>query len=172
MRISSTEEYGLRCMLVLARGGPEAQSSISDIAEAEGISAPYASKLLGILRRNGLVEASRGRHGGFYLTRPADKISLLDVLTTLGGPLIDPDHCAKRTGQLVACVHGTHCSVHDVIGGLAGLVAHVLGRTSLQHVIDGNLPTMGPGSVIPLPVMNAASNGRPSKNQKKVSTGT
>ena len=140
MRVTATEEYGLRCLLVLARQGPEVQLSISEIAEAEGISVPYASKLLAMLRKAELVTAVRGRNGGFCVARPAAGISLLEVITALGGPLIDPDHCSKRTGQLDVCVHGEHCSVHDVLGGLAGIVGQFLKGTSLQNVIDGDTP--------------------------------
>ncbi len=140
MRITATEEYGLRCLLVLGRGGPKAQHSIAEIAEAEGISIPYASKLLAMLRKAGLVTAVRGRKGGFSVAREADQINLLEVITALGGPLIDPDHCSKRTGQLDVCVHGEHCSVHDILGGLAGTVGQFLKATTLQNVIDGDTP--------------------------------
>lgn len=140
MRITATEEYGLRCLLVLARKGPGVQLSIADIAEAEGISIPYASKLLAILRKTELVTTVRGRNGGFCIAREADRINLLEVITALGGPLIDPDHCSKRTGQLDVCVHGEHCSVHDILGGLAGIVGQFLKATTLQNVIDGDTP--------------------------------
>jgi Rrf2 family protein len=140
MRITATEEYGLRCLLVLARKGPQVQLSIADIAEAEGISVPYASKLLAMLRKAELVTAVRGRKGGFCIAREADQINLLEVITALGGPLIDPDHCSKRTGRLDVCVHGDRCSVHDVLGGLAGIVGQFLKGTTLQNVIDGDTP--------------------------------
>ncbi len=140
MRFSATEEYGLRCLLVLARKGPGDRLSIPDIAEMEGISVPYASKLLSKLRKAGLVTTVRGRKGGFYIARPPDEICLLEVITGLGGPLIDPDHCLKRSGRLERCVHVSHCSVHDMLGGLAGYVAGFLGSTSLADIISGTLP--------------------------------
>ena len=153
-------------MLVLARGGAEAQISISDIAEAEGISVPYASKLLAILRKAGLVEASRGRRGGFSLSRKAAEINLLEILTTLGGPLIDPDHCRKRTGQLDICVHGTHCSVHEILGGLAGHMSEILESTTLTDVISRELPDKPlPGTALP---MAAGPPARPSRNMKDI----
>ncbi len=138
MRITAVEEYGLRCLLQLARKGPQDQLSISEIAELEGLSVPYASKLLAILRRAGLVQAARGRGGGFSITRPANEINLYEVLTSLGGPLIDPNHCEKHTGQLNQCVHHENCSVHDVLGGLAGYVQEFLSSTSLADVLGGD----------------------------------
>jgi len=136
MRISATEEYGLRCLLVLARQGVHGQMSIADIAGAEGISVPYASKLLAQLRQAGLVTAVRGRKGGFRVNRDPRKINLLEVITVLGGPLLDPEHCSKRTGQLDQCIHTDKCSVHDILGSLAGQIARFLVGTSLNDLID------------------------------------
>jgi Rrf2 family protein len=134
MRISAVEEYGLRCLLALARKGQQSQLSISEIAEMEGLSVPYASKLLAILRRAGLVTAERGRGGGFSIAVDPSRINLYEVLTALGGPMIDPKHCSRFTGQKDQCVHNEKCSIHDVLGGLAGYVQTFLSRTTLQDL--------------------------------------
>ncbi|MEW6411528.1 MAG: Rrf2 family transcriptional regulator [Candidatus Zixiibacteriota bacterium] len=138
MRISALEEYGLRCLLSLAQVGPGGQLSISDIAEREGISVPYASKLLSLLRKTGLVEAVRGRSGGFSIARPASEITLFDVITALGGPLIDPDHCRKYSGHLDKCIHTGDCSVHHTLVGLSRLVSDFLGKTTLESIMNGS----------------------------------
>ncbi|MFQ5500257.1 MAG: RrF2 family transcriptional regulator [Candidatus Zixiibacteriota bacterium] len=142
MRITATEEYGLRCLLVLAHKGTDGQCSIADVAEKEGLSVPYASKLLSILRKAGLVSSVRGRTGGFAIARAADQINLLDVITALGGPLMDPDHCNRFSGQLAECVHTDDCSVHHVLGSLAGSVAGFLSSTTLQDLLDGTHKSM------------------------------
>jgi Rrf2 family protein len=113
MRITAIEEYGLRCLLALARKGPGKQLTITEIAELEGLSVPYATKLLSILRRAGLVTAERGRTGGFTITRPLEQISLYEVLVALGGPLIDPRHCQRHSGQLEQCVGRIYPGVPD-----------------------------------------------------------
>ncbi len=137
MRITAIEEYGLRCLLALARQGEGEQLSITEIAEKEGLSVPYASKLLSILRKAGIVTAVRGRTGGFTIARPADQISLFEILTTLGGPLIDPKHCQKHSGLLEECIHLNDCSVQDVLGGLTGYIQDFLNDTSLQDLAFG-----------------------------------
>ncbi len=137
MRITAVEEYGLRCLLALAQQGPGKQLSIPDIAEREGLSVPYVSKLLAILRKAGLVTAERGRSGGFSIPRPLDQISVYEVLEVLGGPLIDPAHCQKHSGQLDQCIHLENCSVHDVLGSLAGYVREFLSRMTLQDLAQG-----------------------------------
>jgi len=141
MRITAVEEYGLRCLLALASKGAGEQLSITEIAEAEGLSVPYASKLLSLLRKAGLVSAVRGRSGGFMITRPLEEITLYEVLTSLGGPLIDPEHCAKHSGQRDQCIHFNNCSVHDVLGGLAGYVQAFLTRTTLADLAAGQADT-------------------------------
>lgn len=136
MRITALDEYGLRCLLALARQGVDQQLTIPEISEMEGLSIPYTSKLLSILRKKGLILSVRGRGGGFCIARPPEEINLLEVLTALGGPLIDPDHCTKYTGQLEVCVHIPNCSIHYVLGGLAGYLGEFLSRTTLHDIIN------------------------------------
>lgn len=138
MRISALEEYGLRCLLTLAQEGKEGQLSISDISAKEGLSIPYTSKLLSILRKSGLVTAVRGRSGGFCIAREPKEIDLLEVITALGGPLIDPNHCDKYSGQLDKCIHTDNCSVHYALAGLSRIVGEFLSDKSLEDIINGN----------------------------------
>jgi Rrf2 family protein len=145
MRISAAEEYGLRCLLTLARAGVDNQMSISEIAECEGLSVPYASKLMSQLRKADLVIAARGRTGGFCIARDPKDIDLHEIITAIGGPMIEPDHCRRFSGHMEECVHMDNCSVHEILGGLAGYVRQFLSRTSLQDLIsrersDNNRP--------------------------------
>ena len=163
------EEYGLRCMVALARKGTDGQLSISEIARLEGLSTPYASKLLSSLRKIGLVESVRGRKGGFCISREPDKIRLHDVITGLGGPLIDPEHCQRFSGQLDECVHHDNCNVHYLLGGLAGYIADFLTRTTLRDLIDDAGPHP-PGSCAPaerfdVAALNASLDGKTDKQR-------
>lgn len=163
------EEYGLRCMVALARKGTAGQLSISEIAQLEGLSIPYASKLLSSLRKIGLVESVRGRKGGFCISREPGKISLLDVLVGLGGPLIDPEHCQRFSGQLDECIHYDNCNVHYLLGGLAGYIADFLTHATLQDLIDDSGPHP-PGSCAPatrfdVSMLNASLDGKTDKQR-------
>jgi Rrf2 family protein len=142
MRITAVEEYGLRCLMALASKGPGEQLSIAEIAEMEGLSVPYVSKLLSILRKAGLVSAERGRSGGFMITRPLKEITLYEVMTSLGGPLIDPEHCQRHSGLREECIHINKCSVHDILGGLAGYLQAFLTRTTLEDLVHGDVTTL------------------------------
>lgn len=138
MRISAPEYYGLRCILALAQTGVKGQLSIPEVAEKEGLSVPYASKLLSVLRQTGLVRAVRGRGGGFCIARQPDRINLLEVITALGGPLMLPNHCSRYSGQLEKCIHTGSCSVQSAWLRLAGHTARFLRSITLDDILRGS----------------------------------
>ncbi len=113
MKISAQEEYGLRCLMRLARS--ESKSlSIPEIAASEGLSVPYIGKLLAVLRQAGLIESERGRSGGYWLARSPDEIGLGSLLLVLGEPLFEePDYCQRHSGIVEDgnCVHHGSCSL-------------------------------------------------------------
>lgn len=135
MRVSALEEYGLRCLIALAKEGSNGQLSIAEIAEKEGLSIPYASKLLAILRKADLVSAVRGRGGGFCIAREPSEITLFEAITALGGPLIEDDHCKKFSGQLDNCIHTDNCTVQYTLAGLAKIVGDFLNNKTIQDML-------------------------------------
>ena len=88
MKLTSHEEYGLRCLLRLAQEGPGGTLTIPEISQAEGISEAYVGKLQRMLRLGGFVTAARGT-GGYSLARPASQIALGEVTAVLGGHLFE-----------------------------------------------------------------------------------
>ena len=171
MRISAVEKYGLRCLLVLARVGPDKQLSISEIADMEKLSVPYVSKLLSILRKADLVIAARGRSGGFSIARPPAEIDMYEVITALDGPIINPDHCSNNAGADDQCVHMDNCSVHDILGGLSGLVRHFLSRTTLEDLIaneqSGGSQLSRSSMITSESLVNSSPDKRKTTQQKK-----
>jgi Rrf2 family protein len=140
MRLTSQEEYGLRCLLQVARarGAP---TSIRSIAAGEGISTEYAAKLMGVLRKAGLVRSQRGAGGGYHLVRPPNEVSVWSVLTVLDNPLYDGDFCTGHSGQLAACVHQPSCSVKVLWSWLGDAIEAALARLTLADLLDGVEPT-------------------------------
>src|SRR5262245_11184528 len=99
MKITAQEEYGLRCLLQLARAEEGHSLTIPEIAVAEGLSGPYVAKLLAVLRQAGLLESVRGRSGGYRLAHPPSEITLGTVLRVLGEPLFEePAYCQQHAG--------------------------------------------------------------------------
>ncbi len=153
MKLTSQEEYGLRCILSLARQESHADRSrtpgrafatIGQIAEGEGLSVEYAAKLMGILARAGLVESVRGRNGGYMLARPPGEICVSEALAALGGKLYRPtETCDRFSGELTFCVHSNTCSIRSLWSGLQLLIDYVLSRTTLQDLVATSEHNMG-----------------------------
>ncbi len=106
---STKAEYGVRVMTHLARheGSAGAPISLASIAEAEGLPLAYLEHLAARLRRADLVTSRRGAHGGYTLARPADSITMADVVRALEGD-IAPIECisAGPDGALVCVREG------------------------------------------------------------------
>src|SRR3954447_18752312 len=99
MKITAQEEYGLRCLLQLARAAEGHSLTIPEVAAAEGLSTPYVAKLLSVLRQAGLIESVRGRSGGYRLARLSREIGLGSFLLMRGEPLFDePSYCQDHAG--------------------------------------------------------------------------
>lgn len=78
-------EYGLHCLLYLVDAPAEQPPSARDLAEFQGVSPTYVAKLFTQLEKAGLVASAEGVGGGFRLARPADEITILDVVDALEG---------------------------------------------------------------------------------------
>ena len=134
MKLTSHEEYGLRCLIRLGQEGPGGRLTIPQISNAEGISEAYVGKLLRILRLGGFVTAARGT-GGYSLARPANQIVRRDVVAVLGGRLFEGDFCETHTGQMKDCVHSIDCSLRVLWRTVQAAVDDVLGRTTLKDLL-------------------------------------
>jgi Rrf2 family protein len=135
MKVTSMEEYGLRCMLQLALAQTDAPVSVASVAENEGLSTEYAGKLLNLLRQAHLVESIRGRNGGFVLARAPEEISLADILRVFSPDLFDVEYCNRFTGAEESCVHTTSCALRPVWWTLSGMVTKTLEAISLMDLM-------------------------------------
>jgi Rrf2 family protein len=115
MKITAQEEYGLRCLLQLARhhGSPR-PLTVRDIATSEGISVAYAEKLLHRLSKFGLAASVRGVKGGFRLTRGPEEVTVGDAVRALGSFLTHAAICQRYTGDESHCVHNKNCGLRPV----------------------------------------------------------
>jgi Rrf2 family protein len=135
MKFSAQEEYGLRCLLQLARLGASGSMTIPEIAKVEGLSQTHVAKLLMILRKDGFIASTRGQSGGYTLARPANEINVGEVLACLGGKLYDEEFCGRHAGQLSICKHAVDCSVRSLWQVIQGAVDHVLNDLTLADMM-------------------------------------
>jgi len=85
VRFSSQVRAGLRAGLELGMREGAGPISVREMAADVGVSEHYLEQVMALLRRAGLVQATRGASGGYELTRPASELRLLDFLRALDG---------------------------------------------------------------------------------------
>ena len=106
LRVSKLTDYATVVMTCLAMTGAEVTSA-QQLADAARLELPTVSKLLKQLAHAGLVTSRRGVNGGYCLARPAEAISVADIVTAMEGP-IGMTECSAHAG---ACGHEPHCGV-------------------------------------------------------------
>jgi Rrf2 family protein len=136
MRVSARADYAIRAVVELA-AAPEDRSVRGDIiADAQAIPVKYLENLLAELRRAGLVTSQRGHEGGYRLARPADEVTLADVIRAIDGPL------AGVRGQAPEVVEypGPAASLRNVWVALRASMRTVLETVTVADVVRGELP--------------------------------
>ena len=135
MRVSSRAHYGLRMMTEFAKAHPQGRRlSLSEVARTEGLPLAYLEQLAGQLRRGGLVEATRGAHGGYTLTRPPTAISILDVVAAVEGE-VAPVECVAHDYEQGSCVREGDCASRALWQRLKESIDAVLSGTSLADLV-------------------------------------
>jgi len=110
MQITRQADYALRAMLFLAKLEPGVRAATSQIAEEMDIPSSFLAKIISQLSIAGLIHTSRGAHGGVSLARKPEKISLLDVVEAIDGP-ITLNECTRNPD---ICIFGESCPIHEV----------------------------------------------------------
>lgn len=141
MKFSTQEEYGLRCLLQIARAGQGNSLTIPEISQAEGLSEATVGKILRILRMGGFIQSERGRDGGYALAKKPEEIVIGSVLAALGGRIIQEDFCARHSGVKAMCVHSVDCAVISLWENVQTVIDEVLFNTKLSNLIPGLVPS-------------------------------
>jgi Rrf2 family protein len=87
MRISAKADYAVRAAVELAAASDERPVKAERIATAQDVPLNFLENILGELRHAGIVRSQRGADGGFRLARPADQVTVADVIRAVEGPL-------------------------------------------------------------------------------------
>ncbi|MDP9140503.1 MAG: SUF system Fe-S cluster assembly regulator [Pseudomonadota bacterium] len=105
LKLSKLADYATVLMTLIARDGERVHTG-QELAERSGVPAPTVAKLLKALARGELLHSLRGAHGGYRLARPAEKISVADIIAALEGP-IGVTECSSQPG---GCTLESACS--------------------------------------------------------------
>lgn len=135
MKVSAKADYAVRAAVELAASG-EGPIKGDRIATAQQIPPNFLENILSDLRNAGLVASRRGADGGYWLARPADDISLADVIRAVDGPLAAVR--GQRSEQVT--FEGSAASMRDVWVAVRASLRNVLERVTLADVAAGRLP--------------------------------
>lgn len=130
LQITRRCDYAIRGMVYLASKPPNKVSMLNDIASATEVSQTFLAKIFQHFKRIGLVKSYRGAGGGFQLGRPADEITLLDIVEAVEGP-IEPNRCIMAEGL---CSRELICTVHPIWKEVQKKLKTVLRGVTLKHL--------------------------------------
>ncbi|MGH2995682.1 MAG: RrF2 family transcriptional regulator [Gaiellaceae bacterium] len=135
MRISAKADYALRAALELAAAG-DGHVKGDTIAQAQDIPLRFLENILLELRHHGLVQSQRGAEGGYWLARPAEEITLAEIIRAVEGPL------ANVRGERPESVRysGPAERLQDVWIAVRANLRGVLESVTLADVAAGELP--------------------------------
>jgi len=145
MIFTTKAEYGVRLLVELGRQVSDparlAQPiSLKAIAEAEGLPLAYLERIVALLKKAGIVESTRGAHGGYRLARDPEQLTMDEVIVALEGA-VAPMTCFvdDSDGQRVLCSHeadhGHGCATKLLWMRVQGGVMESLARTTLAELV-------------------------------------
>jgi len=134
--ISQKAKYALRALVALVKAPPESSLMISEISKAQAIPKKFLEQILLELKRVGIVDSRRGRHGGYVLLRPAEKITFGEVLRLIDGP-IAPLPCLSRIAyrRCADCRNEGSCEIRQVFARVVAAERDVLDHTTLADAV-------------------------------------
>lgn len=134
MRLSARVDYALRAVAELAAA--DRPCTVETLATAQQLPAKYLESILGELRRAGLLRSQRGQQGGYRLARPADEISIADVIRALEGELANVRGSRPENLEYA----GAAKPLQQVWIALRASERAILEGVTLAHVAAGTLP--------------------------------
>jgi Rrf2 family transcriptional regulator, cysteine metabolism repressor len=139
MIFSSKAEYGVRLMVELGRQSPEHPTSLKAIADAEGLPLAYLEQVVARLRKAELVQSARGAHGGYWLARPAEEITMVDVVQALEGAIAPMECFVHDHTERVLCSHemdAGRCATKLLWTRVQGGIIRSLQTTTLAELVE------------------------------------
>jgi Rrf2 family iron-sulfur cluster assembly transcriptional regulator len=133
MRLTTKGRYAVTAMLDLALHYDEGPITLADISQRQGISLSYLEQLFSRLRKQGLVDSTRGPGGGYRLSRSAYEIPVADVISA-----VDEKVDTTRCGGLGNCHDDKECLTHELWTELSDQIHEFLSNISLGMLVERN----------------------------------
>jgi Rrf2 family protein len=136
VRISAKADYAVRAAIELAVAGTEHPTKGDSVAQAQGIPLKFLENILADMRHAGLVTSRRGAEGGYWLARPAEEITVADIIRAVEGPL-----ASVRGGRPEDVDYaGSAEPLQRVWIGVRASLRRVVENVTLADLASGKLP--------------------------------
>jgi Rrf2 family transcriptional regulator, iron-sulfur cluster assembly transcription factor len=130
MRLTTKGRFAVTAMIDVAMHSGKGPVTLAGVSERQKISLSYLEQLFGKLRRHGLVESVRGPGGGYNLARPADNVSVADVILAVDEP-IDATQCGGKEN----CLDDKRCMTHELWANLNVHIFSFLRSVTLEQLV-------------------------------------
>ena len=130
MRLTTKGRFAVTAMIDVAMHGGKGPVTLAGVSERQKISLSYLEQLFGKLRRHGLVESVRGPGGGYHLARPANTVSVADVILAVDEP-IDATKCGGKEN----CDDDKRCMTHELWANLNSHIFAYLRSVTLEQLV-------------------------------------
>lgn len=130
MRLTTKGRFAVTAMVDLAMRSGNGPVTLASISERQKISLSYLEQLFGKLRKHDVVASVRGPGGGYCLSRPANKISMSDIIVA-----VDESLDATQCHGMGNCNEDRQCITHDLWMGLNRTISSYLDSVTLQQLI-------------------------------------
>jgi Rrf2 family iron-sulfur cluster assembly transcriptional regulator len=128
MKLSTKGRYAVTAMMDLAIHEKFGPVTLADISVCQGISLSYLEQIFARLRRNGLINGTRGPRGGYRLARPSDQITVADIINAVSEK-IDTTRCEGKEN----CQNGERCLTHELWSDLSDQIHSFLDSITLAQ---------------------------------------
>lgn len=145
MKLSTRGEYGSRAIMDIVLHRSDGLVKIREIAQREQIPMKYLENILLTLQRAGILRSRRGAKGGYYLARPADQITVGEVIRAMDGPLA-PIRCVSVSAY-ETCPREDGCGLKLLWKEVREAIADILDNTTFADIVPHHHSTTESESV-------------------------
>lgn len=142
MRITRKSEYALRALVEIALNDGKGVIRAKDIADKENMSVKFLEQVLSLLKHCGIVETRRGVGGGYVMNRPAETITLAEIIRLVDGPLA-PISCVSETAYVPCGQNEKLCALKSVMGEVRTVIVNVLEKITIADLCQRSLELQG-----------------------------
>jgi Rrf2 family transcriptional regulator, cysteine metabolism repressor len=154
MMFSTKAEYGVRVMVELARRAGDDPVPLAEIAAHDGLPLAYLEHLVARLRKAGLVDSRRGSRGGYMLARPANEITMAEVVEALEGSIAPIECISEAADGSIVCSRESDanhvCPTKLLWTRVRFSIVRTLRETTLADLVVGSAePPLPTGATLP-----------------------